>query len=133
MTALSDIGRQLQQQGHDYRIEDTVRLPPGTLAAPPYAGVTLEVYPSDVDWKAIERFRLINKIPSITFGVDLSQRKVAVFVNPNCESGSSIIRTGPWTIKNVNYYDLNEVTKEIINHEVKEFLPKIPFAVELID
>ena len=87
---------------------------------PPYAGITLEVFPSDVDWKAIERLKPFNKIPSITFGLDLSQRKVDVFVHPDCESGKSILRVGPRVTRSANLYVLDNVTAEVVQQEVAE-------------
>jgi hypothetical protein len=130
--ALLDIGRQLQEHGHKYEIGEGLPLkPPIPGAVPPYAGITLEVYPSDVDWDAIEGLRPFNKVPSITFGVDLSARKVTVFVNPRCESGRSILRVGQRTIGSVNSYRVDEVTREIVHRELREFFTTIPFEVEL--
>lgn len=86
----STLGRQLTRQGHGYNIDEGVQLSRPVSMRPPYAELTLEVFPSDDDWKSIERLRPFNRIPSITFGLDLSQRRLDVFVHPNCESGRQI-------------------------------------------
>lgn len=134
---LLDVGRQLLEQGHNYEIGESLALKEPTIgASAPYGSITLEVYPADVDWKAIVGLRPFNKVPSIHFGADLAARRMTVFVHPNCEHGRStnrgtIIRVGPWTTRHVNSYQLNEVTPEVVHREVKDFFREIPFDVEL--
>jgi hypothetical protein len=127
---LEAIGQQLARQGHAYKIGEGIALSPPKPLALPYAGVALQVFPSDVNWETASQLPLL-RIPTITFGVNLAHRKVDVFVDPNCEHGERTLRLRQWDTKTAALYDIDEVTPEIIKREVEEFFREIPLEIDV--
>ena len=124
-STLERVGQQLRSQGHEYQLNDDPILSTHPALSPPYGSLNLRIFPKDVDWVALERFGPLNKVPFISFGLNLAERKVAVFVNPSSEGN----RYGTRTIRTTNHYTLEEMTPEVVEREVEQFIKEIPLEL----
>jgi hypothetical protein len=119
---LTRIGERIKTEGHEYELEDGPVQTQWALISVPYGSIALKVFPKDVNWKEISKLDLCNKIPFISFGLSLGDRKLEAFVNPVCEGN----RFGQRQLGPISYYDLSEVGSEAIRQEVDNFLKSIP-------
>jgi hypothetical protein len=92
--ALSDIKSQLANLGHESTLHhDASSLTCKGVVFSTYAGIRLDVFPSDVDWEAKKKLPM-TRIPFIAFGANLSGLKIEVVICPICENGRRLLRLG---------------------------------------
>ena|SRR2546423_6411353 len=118
-SALEETGQQLKAQGHDYKLTDDPMPPLHPLHIPPYGALTLLVFSKNVNWNELEGFPF-PKVPYISFGLSLAERKAEVFVHPASED-----QIGQRTSRTTGRYTLEELTSETIEREVNNFLTEI--------
>ncbi|HWS56366.1 MAG TPA: hypothetical protein VN228_19665 [Pyrinomonadaceae bacterium] len=119
---LEAVGQQLREQGHNYEIIDGPMPVRNSLLQPRSTeNISLRVFVKEADWNRIGMFDLLNKVPFVSFGALLLERRVEAFICPESEG-----RYGQWRPRAIDTFTLEQVTKDVIERQVAQFFREMP-------